>query len=295
MAGRRRLGFTLFLAASLAVAGAVGLLGDPSSVDAATAPRCLGRAATIVGTPGDDAIRGTSGPDVIHGLGGNDLIVGFGGNDIICGGRGWDRLHGQAGNDRLVGGAGQDQLFGGAGRRDVCMGGTQSDRATRCEGRVSVRPFKLIPSQDPVTRAGVRRINNFRRANSGFTVPQVKIPTEPDHLAPLYVSTGHNRMADNLLKRKIETDVANNRYRTSRTFRFLPEFNSLGVIQSNCAPLAQRPTSALPGMISESLVASPEMKVLVTRPTSDRVGLAWQERNRCLYWVIVLGGPLVAP
>jgi len=108
-------------------------------------PTCDGKAATIVGTNGNDRIRGTSGNDVIVGLGGRDRIFGGAGNDIICGGgggdllrgeRGRDRLFGNQGNDRLQGNNGADYLEGGGGRdalrgdrgNDQIVGGGGSDR-----------------------------------------------------------------------------------------------------------------------------------------------------------------------
>lgn len=97
-----------------------------------TPPRCGGKAATIVGTSGNDRLRGTSGPDTIVGLGGNDTISGLGGKDVICGGRGKDRLRGGGGNDKLLGGAGKDTLNGGPGK-DRCVGGPGKDRGRGCE------------------------------------------------------------------------------------------------------------------------------------------------------------------
>lgn len=88
-------------------------------------PRCAGKEATIIGSPGKDKIRGTRRNDVIVALGGNDVISGLNGNDVICagagndvlsGGRGRDTLRGEAGKDKLVGGPGRDRLVGGAGR-----------------------------------------------------------------------------------------------------------------------------------------------------------------------------------
>ena len=79
-------------------------------------PRCAGRAATIVGTPGKDRIPGTSGPDVITGQSGADVIKGRGGKDVICGGKGRDRLSGGPGADKITGGPGLDVLRGGAGK-----------------------------------------------------------------------------------------------------------------------------------------------------------------------------------
>jgi Tol biopolymer transport system component len=107
--------------------------------------RCWGKRATILGTPGDDALIGTDGPDVIMGLGGNDSIDGLGGNDVICGdgkvdnvvigseravGRfnfsGHDTLNGGEGDDRIVGGLGDDELNGDAGN-DALHGGRGTD------------------------------------------------------------------------------------------------------------------------------------------------------------------------
>jgi hypothetical protein len=110
--------------------------------------RCAGRAATIVGTVGPDALQGTPGPDVIAGLGGNDTITGLGGNDTVCGGggndtiaggAGNDTLAGEAGNDTLAGGPGSDRLLGGTGN-DSLTGGPGVDRLDGGTGRNTVRP-----------------------------------------------------------------------------------------------------------------------------------------------------------
>jgi Ca2+-binding RTX toxin-like protein len=85
-------------------------------------PRCHGRRATIVGTPGDDVLRGTPGRDVIWGGPGDDEITGSLGNDLICGGGGNDLIHGGRGNDELYGGAGSDQVIGDLGD-DKASGG----------------------------------------------------------------------------------------------------------------------------------------------------------------------------
>jgi Ca2+-binding RTX toxin-like protein len=85
---------------------------------AAAGPTCLGRAATIVGTPGNDDLEGTNGADVIVGLGGNDRILGRGGNDRICGNGGNDYIDGKPGAERIDGGPGSDTGYGGAGSDD---------------------------------------------------------------------------------------------------------------------------------------------------------------------------------
>ncbi len=89
--------------------------------------RCLGKQATITGTPGRDTLRGTAKADVIAGLGGNDVVRALGGNDVVCGGAGKDRISGGKGRDRLVGGKGRDTLRGGPGR-DRLKGGPGRDR-----------------------------------------------------------------------------------------------------------------------------------------------------------------------
>jgi uncharacterized delta-60 repeat protein len=109
------------------------LLGDPppatpSGGPPAVAPRCGGRAATIVGTAGRDVLRGTRRADVIVALGGADRVLARGGNDLVCGGAGNDRLSGGAGRDRLLGEGGRDRLLGGGGR-DRLVGGPGRDRA----------------------------------------------------------------------------------------------------------------------------------------------------------------------
>lgn len=86
-------------------------------------PKCIGRVATIVGTPNDDVIDGTTGPDVIQGLAGNDTINGRGGNDMICGGIGRDIINGGVGNDSIFGGPARDILRGNAGDDDLHDGG----------------------------------------------------------------------------------------------------------------------------------------------------------------------------
>ncbi len=82
---------------------------------------CKNRVATLVGTPGNDALTGTPGPDVIAALDGQDTLRGRGGKDRICGGRGDDELRGGSENDRLNGGAGDDLCRGGSGDNDTAV------------------------------------------------------------------------------------------------------------------------------------------------------------------------------
>ena len=113
-----------FTIAALLIAG---MSMWPAVAARAATPRCLGRAATIVGTAGDDnPLLGTSGDDVIVGREGNDVIQGRGGNDRICGNGGVDTVQGGRGDDSLHGGGGDDMLLSEAGD-DRYLGGSGND------------------------------------------------------------------------------------------------------------------------------------------------------------------------
>jgi Ca2+-binding RTX toxin-like protein len=104
------------------VVALVGALGVPLALSqpaGAEPVYCLGHLATIVGTPGNDALDGTDGPDIIAGLDGNDVIRGFGGNDVICGGDGNNIYDGGADSDLMAGGGDGDSFFGGDGEDEV--------------------------------------------------------------------------------------------------------------------------------------------------------------------------------
>lgn len=111
----RRLGGIAFSVALLA-----GMLGVTPA--RAATPRCDGKKATIVGTPGADRLMGTRGADVIVSKGGIDRIDGRGGDDRICSGRGWDYVAGGTGDDRIFAGKGGDSITPGAGD-DMIDGG----------------------------------------------------------------------------------------------------------------------------------------------------------------------------
>lgn len=89
-------------------------------------PTCMGHAATIVGTPGDDVIVGTNKADVIVTFGGNDTILGGNGNDIICSGFGKDTIDGGNGKDLIDAGDGDDVVMG-CNAKDVIFGRGGSD------------------------------------------------------------------------------------------------------------------------------------------------------------------------
>jgi Ca2+-binding RTX toxin-like protein len=97
--------------AALLVATVLTLPSSPAQAaqpGGAQAPKCKGRAVTILGTDKADTLRGTNQRDVILALDGDDRVDGRGGNDVICGG---------SGRDQLLGGSGQDKIFGGADGR----------------------------------------------------------------------------------------------------------------------------------------------------------------------------------
>jgi Ca2+-binding RTX toxin-like protein len=112
--------------------GQTRLTSDPSSddkpawspmIDTEAPPSCIGQAATIIGTVGNDDLFGTSNRDVITALGGNYDISGLGGNDLMCGGNGNDIMAGQSGNNQMSGGSGNDQQVLGEGGNDSIAGG----------------------------------------------------------------------------------------------------------------------------------------------------------------------------
>lgn len=116
---------------------------------------CMGRIATIIGTPGDDVLVGTRRADVIAGLGGNDTIFGNAGRDIICGGEGNDMISGGSTNDVIDGGPGDDFIDGGPGKDDIkggdgddnMIGGQNKDT---CDGGAHVGGDTAAPSCDTV-------------------------------------------------------------------------------------------------------------------------------------------------
>jgi hypothetical protein len=104
----------------------------------AAGPRCKGRAATHIGTSGNDQILGTDGPDVVLALGGNDIVKTLAANDTVCAGPGKDRVRAgnseKGGADRVFGQGGRDKLFGQGGR-DVLRGGAKNDLIKAGSGR----------------------------------------------------------------------------------------------------------------------------------------------------------------
>ncbi len=116
-------------ATALTGLGVGGGVAHASPRAAAPGHTCDGRAATIVGTDGDDTIAGTSGNDVIWAGPGDDVVHAGPGNDLVCGNRGADLLVGGSGDDRLLGG--EDSVyFGRAGQYvggDTLRGGAGDD------------------------------------------------------------------------------------------------------------------------------------------------------------------------
>jgi Ca2+-binding RTX toxin-like protein len=135
----RRTWATSIAAVALLISGAV-----PATVGAASAvtPLCHGLPATMVGQPGQAAIRGSQGPDVIVGLevgvridgrGGDDTICAGAGDNIINAGAGTDWVDAGEGNNTVDGGEGDDTVLAGGGD-DTLLGGTGNDTVFAGEG-----------------------------------------------------------------------------------------------------------------------------------------------------------------
>jgi poly-gamma-glutamate synthesis protein (capsule biosynthesis protein) len=107
--------------------GALGVTEVEPTRDPWPAVSCRGRAATILGTPGDDVLIGTAGDDVIVARDGDDEVWGGDGDDLVCTGGGDDFAAGGTGMDRLFGGDGDDDLSGGGGA-DTVWGDGGDDR-----------------------------------------------------------------------------------------------------------------------------------------------------------------------
>ena len=142
MNARRLVRRTLAAAIPLAVAASLAL----PEIAAARPQKCLGKRATITGTPAADRISGTRGTDVIDGLGGNDIILGHTGKDRICGSAGDDFVRaggaedvvdGGVGNDTVAGDLENDSVRGGAGN-DIVYGGRGNDVLRAGTGEASI-------------------------------------------------------------------------------------------------------------------------------------------------------------
>lgn len=146
----------------------VPLLGAASTSDAfraKTRPTCLGKRATIVGTPRADVLPGSRRANVIVGLGGQDRIDGRGGNDLICGG---------AGADVLAGGVGTDALDGGAAF-DVCR---SAERRLRCEEMRDAPAEGPLAAGEYLTELFRPRLS-FTLVSGGWSAPNGE---QPRHL-----------------------------------------------------------------------------------------------------------------
>ena len=124
-----------------AAADPVTTASDAAVIGTVT-PLCNGKAATIVGQPGETAIRGTQGPDVIvaledgvrvDGRGGDDTICTAGGDNIINGGAGDDWINGGEGNNTIDGGSGNNTMSAGSGN-DTILGGSGNDTVFAGDG-----------------------------------------------------------------------------------------------------------------------------------------------------------------
>jgi Ca2+-binding RTX toxin-like protein len=127
----------------LLVAVASALVGSAPSSGANTRT-CNRRAATIIGTSGNDVLYGTNGADVIVGGGGRDQIFGLGGDDSLCGEGARDIITGGSGDDYVYGGKGDDALIGGSGD-DYVNGGDGSDDIRGGSGEDYLAGDVLLP------------------------------------------------------------------------------------------------------------------------------------------------------
>ncbi|MGD9734181.1 MAG: calcium-binding protein [Solirubrobacterales bacterium] len=136
----------------------VALLAAAAAIFAASAggaegpqetPRCHGKKATIVGTPGDDVIVGTAEPDVIVTFAGDDTVYSGLGNDFVCTGLGDDHIRGGRGNDLLDGGAGTDRVFGGLGDDKLTGSGGEDDEVS---GGLGIDTVSGGPGDDDLVR-----------------------------------------------------------------------------------------------------------------------------------------------
>jgi Ca2+-binding RTX toxin-like protein len=182
LSSQRRTGMTPHFPGATSYAAAVLLAVSVAAVPSsagALAEGCGGRAATIVGTPGDDVLVGTDAADVVVALAGDDSVDGLGGDDILCGGEGFDVLLGGDGNDRLLGGLGAAVLSGGTGD-DVMIGSmvipvpgsTDADGQSVDGGPGSDRYFMRFVMQGVATLSDVVGKVNLRHdvafADNGF-------------------------------------------------------------------------------------------------------------------------------
>ena len=184
--GDRRTTFIFLLVLSLLALSAL------MSVAQAGGRRCHGKAATIVGTGGNDVLRGTKRVDVIVGRGGNDRILGRAGPDVICAGGGDDLVRGGRDSDIVRGGVGSDviHLEHGAEASDCCdkpiqagQGGSGDDEITADRGhlvggagtdRLIGGPFDDSftggPGDDFMDGGPGQDLVRFRGADQGMTV-----------------------------------------------------------------------------------------------------------------------------
>ncbi len=159
-----------------------------ASSAASGAPACGGEPATIVGTPGDDALTGTQGADVIVGLGGDDLISGLGGNDRICGDDGHDFLEGGMGTDFIDAGPGSNITEGGPGPDDL-HGGPDNDAVSYNESgagvKVDLAAGRATGGEGPDTLTGFENV---------FDSPHDDVVLGDGESNLFFVSGGANRI-----------------------------------------------------------------------------------------------------
>jgi hypothetical protein len=104
------------LVAGLVSVSAPGALAGSNS--SGRRPRCDGRRATVVGTPGDDVITAAG---VVFAGPGDDRVIASADGTVVCGGPGDDTISGEG---TLKGGLGRDHVWGDG----TLLGGPGDDR-----------------------------------------------------------------------------------------------------------------------------------------------------------------------
>lgn len=124
----------------LAASGAAAVVPSAAALPSTGGParKCLGRAATIVGSDAPDRIAGTRRADVIWTGDGDDVVSSRLGNDVVCTGAGRDAVLSGRGYDAIRLGAGADAVDAGPDADDI-RGGGGIDLVSFAESPVEVR------------------------------------------------------------------------------------------------------------------------------------------------------------
>ncbi|HET7482873.1 MAG TPA: hypothetical protein VFK89_08435, partial [Actinomycetota bacterium] len=142
----------------------MALTSRPAAGKTGLSIRCLGRDATILGTPGNDRLVTRHAGDVVAGLGGNDVIIATDPRAVLCGGAGDDSIRGvltHKGYSRLVGGSGNDDLAAGEADYGSAPRGILVDLAAGTVTGMGIDVLRDVPSV-----AGTRFDDSFSSSAS---------------------------------------------------------------------------------------------------------------------------------